>query len=133
MNVEEQRFQQDAQTEVNERSQQLQGEFQQKLFPILNQLLEEKGLHVLLSAADAGIVSGGPGHRPDGGSRQAVRCDGPRRPPAAPAAAAQGACSAEGWRPRSETVGAHAQTKHALGRRIVNVTSDALRSALSAP
>ena len=36
MNVEGQRFQQDAQAEINELSQQLQNEFQQKLFPILD-------------------------------------------------------------------------------------------------
>jgi Skp family chaperone for outer membrane proteins len=61
MNVEGQRFQQDAQAEINELSQQLQGEFQQKLFPILDQLVKEHDLHLLLSAADAGIVAGNPG------------------------------------------------------------------------
>ena len=61
MNVEGQRFQQDAQAEINELSQQLQGEFQQKLFPILDQLVREHELHLLLSAADAGIVAGNPG------------------------------------------------------------------------
>ena len=61
MNVEGQRFQQDAQAEINEMSQQLQSEFQQKLFPILDQLVKEHDLHLLLSAADAGIVAGNPG------------------------------------------------------------------------
>jgi outer membrane protein len=61
MNVEGQRFQQDAQAEINEMSQQLQNEFQQKLFPILDQLVKEHDLHLLLSAADAGIVAGNPG------------------------------------------------------------------------
>jgi Skp family chaperone for outer membrane proteins len=61
MNVEGQRFQQDAQAEINELSQQLQNEFQQKLFPILDQLVKEHDLHLLLSAADAGIVAGNPG------------------------------------------------------------------------
>ena len=61
MNVEGQRFQQDAQTEINELSQQLQNEFQQKLFPILDQLVKDHDLHVLLSAADAGIVAGNAG------------------------------------------------------------------------
>jgi Skp family chaperone for outer membrane proteins len=56
MNVEGQRFQQDAQAEINELSQQLQGEFQQKLFPVLEQVSKEKGIQVLLSAADAGVV-----------------------------------------------------------------------------
>jgi Skp family chaperone for outer membrane proteins len=61
MTVEGQRFQQDAQTEINELSQQLQNEFQQKLFPILDALVKERELHLLLSAADAGIVAGNPG------------------------------------------------------------------------
>jgi Skp family chaperone for outer membrane proteins len=56
MNVEGQRFQQDAQAEINELSQQLQNEFQQKLFPVLEQISKEKGIQVLLSAADAGVV-----------------------------------------------------------------------------
>ena len=56
MNVEGQRFQQDAQAEINELSQQLQNEFQQKLFPVLEQVSKEKGIQVLLSAADAGVV-----------------------------------------------------------------------------
>ncbi len=61
MNVEGQRFQQDAQAEINELSQQLQGEFQQKLFPVLDQLVRDHDLHLLLSAADAGIVAGNQG------------------------------------------------------------------------
>ena len=56
MNVEGQRFQQDAQAEINELSQQLQDEFQQKLFPVLEAVSKEKGIQVLLSAADAGVV-----------------------------------------------------------------------------
>jgi Skp family chaperone for outer membrane proteins len=56
MNIEGQRFQQDAQAEINELSQQLQGEFQQKLFPVLEAVSKEKGIQVLLSAADAGVV-----------------------------------------------------------------------------
>jgi len=61
MNVEGQRFQQDAQSEINELSQQLQSEFQQKLFPILDSIVKEHDLHLLLSAADAGIVAGNAG------------------------------------------------------------------------
>jgi outer membrane protein len=60
-NVEGQRFQQDAQSEINELSQQLQNEFQQKLFPILDLVAKEKGIDVLLSAADAGMVWAAPG------------------------------------------------------------------------
>jgi Skp family chaperone for outer membrane proteins len=59
--VEQQRFEQDAQAEVTELQTQLQGTFQEKLFPILNQMVVEKGLHMLLSAADAGIIAADPG------------------------------------------------------------------------
>jgi len=55
--VEVDRFQQDAQGEVTELQTELQGDFQQKLFPVLNQMLQEKGLHLLLSAADAGVIA----------------------------------------------------------------------------
>src|SRR5438477_5022407 len=90
MNVEGQRFQQDAQTEINELSQQLQNEFQQKLFPILDTLVKEHDLHLLLSAADAGIVAGNAGIDL---TLEAVRKLDDRtlaggRPAAAPAAAA---------------------------------------------
>jgi Skp family chaperone for outer membrane proteins len=59
--LEQQRFEQDAQAEVTELQTQLQGDFQEKLFPILNQMVVEKGLHMLLSAADAGIIAADPG------------------------------------------------------------------------
>jgi Skp family chaperone for outer membrane proteins len=59
--VEQQRFEQDAQAEVTELQTQLQGVFQEKLFPILNQMVVEKGLHVLFSAADAGSIAADPG------------------------------------------------------------------------
>jgi outer membrane protein len=59
--VEGQRFEQDAQAEVNELQTELQGDFQKKLFPILQQLAREKELHLLLSAADAGAIWWEPG------------------------------------------------------------------------
>ena len=55
------RFQQDAQAEINELQQELQLEFQKKILPIVQQLREEKGLQLLFSRADAGIVSWDPG------------------------------------------------------------------------
>jgi len=55
-NVEIQRMQQDAQQEVQELQQELQNEFQRKLMPIVQKMFDEKGLHMLFSAADAGIV-----------------------------------------------------------------------------
>jgi outer membrane protein len=56
LNVEIQRFQQDADAELQELQQQLQMEFQKKLIPIVQQLVTEKGLQILLSQADAGII-----------------------------------------------------------------------------
>jgi Skp family chaperone for outer membrane proteins len=50
------RSQQDAQAEINELTQEVQAEFNKKLFPILTQLSEEKGLHLLFSATDAGLI-----------------------------------------------------------------------------
>jgi Skp family chaperone for outer membrane proteins len=59
--LEQQRFEQDAQAEVMELQTQLQASFQERLFPILNQMVLEKSLHVLFSAADAGIIAADPG------------------------------------------------------------------------
>ena len=59
--VDIQRATQDAQQEVQELQQQLQNEFQQKLMPIVQQVFNEKGLQILFSAGDAGIVWADPG------------------------------------------------------------------------
>jgi outer membrane protein len=55
-NVEIQRATQDAQQEVQELQQELQNEFQRKLMPIVQKVFDERGLHMLFSAADSGIV-----------------------------------------------------------------------------
>jgi outer membrane protein len=60
-NVEVQRATQDAQQEVQELQQELQNEFQRKLMPIVQKVFDEKGLQVLFSAADAGLVLADPG------------------------------------------------------------------------
>jgi outer membrane protein len=60
-NVDIQRTTQDAQQEVQELQQDLQSEFQRKLLPIVQQVAQEKGLHILFSAADSGIVWADPG------------------------------------------------------------------------
>jgi outer membrane protein len=60
-NKELERFQQDAQAELNELQQELQADFQTRLFPILDQLSVEKGLHLLFSGADAGLIWAAPG------------------------------------------------------------------------
>lgn len=54
--VEIQRYTQDAQAEVQELQQDLQGEFQKKLIPIIEQVAKEKGLHLVFSQLDAGLV-----------------------------------------------------------------------------
>lgn len=49
--------QQDAQTERTDLTNQLQGEFQEKLNPLIEQLRTEKGLLVIFSIRDSGVVS----------------------------------------------------------------------------
>ena len=56
INVEVQRFTQDAQAEVQELQQQLQGEFQQRLEPVLQQVAVEMGLQFIFNGPDAGLV-----------------------------------------------------------------------------
>ncbi|MBI4264260.1 MAG: OmpH family outer membrane protein [Acidobacteria bacterium] len=58
--VDIQRFTEDAQEEIAALQQQLQAEFEQKLSPIINAVAVEKGLHMIFSAADAGLVWGDP-------------------------------------------------------------------------
>jgi Skp family chaperone for outer membrane proteins len=92
------RFEQDAQAELNELQQELQGEFQKKLMPILQQLAKEKGLHALFSAQDAGLIWAEAGldltldavKRLDG-SLAAPRAAAPPAAPSAPPAAAPSA------------------------------------------
>lgn len=55
------RLQQDAQADINEMTQEVQAEFNKKLFPVLEQLSTEKGLHMLFSATDAGLIWAEPG------------------------------------------------------------------------
>ena len=84
--VDGQRFQQDAEAEITQLQTELQGDFQRKLFPILYQMSQEKGLHVLFSAADAGVIWAEPGI--DLTLEAVKRFDGAASPkPAAPAAA----------------------------------------------
>jgi Skp family chaperone for outer membrane proteins len=56
MQVDIQRFTEDAQQEVGALQQQLQDEFQARLSPIVQQVAQEKDLHLLFSAADSGLV-----------------------------------------------------------------------------
>jgi outer membrane protein len=53
--------QQDAQSEVQELTDQLQGEFQVKLNPVIEALRVEKGLQMIFSLRDSGIIAADPG------------------------------------------------------------------------
>src|SRR5688572_8440404 len=56
LNLEVQRFTQDAQAEVQELQQELQQEFQQRLEPVLSQVATEMGLQFVFNGPDAGLV-----------------------------------------------------------------------------
>ena len=56
-----QRFQQDAQAEINEMQQELQNEFIKKVTPILQQVAIDKGLYALFNAQEAGFAWVDPG------------------------------------------------------------------------
>ena len=91
LNVEIERFQQDATAEVTELQQQLQGEFQQRLMPVVEAVVKAQGISVLFSIGDAGVVFVDPAlditadvvKRFDGASATS----GSQPPPASPAAA----------------------------------------------
>ena len=78
------RFQQDAQAELNELQQELQNEFQTRLFPILDQLSIEKGLHLLFSGADAGLIWAAPGLDLTADAVKKLDAAGPAKPGAKP-------------------------------------------------
>jgi Skp family chaperone for outer membrane proteins len=52
---EAERFQQDAQAEINELQQEVQNEFAKKLQPLLEQVATEKGLHLVFNARESGL------------------------------------------------------------------------------
>ena len=55
------RFQQDAQAEINELQQEVQNEFVKKLSPIIEQIAVEKGLQIVFNLAEAGVAWATPG------------------------------------------------------------------------
>ena len=55
------RFQQDAQAEINELQQEVQNEFVKKLQPIVESLANEKGLQLMFNASESGIAWAAPG------------------------------------------------------------------------
>jgi len=55
------RFQQDAQAEINELQQEVQNDFVKKLTPIVDAIAVEKGLHLVFNASESGIAWFTPG------------------------------------------------------------------------
>jgi outer membrane protein len=55
------RFQQDAQAEINELQQEVQNDFVKKLSPIIDQIANEKGLQIVFNAVESGIAWASPG------------------------------------------------------------------------
>src|SRR5471032_2306744 len=55
------RFQQDAQAEINELQQEVQNEFVKKLSPIVEAIANEKGLQIMFNASESGIAWATPG------------------------------------------------------------------------
>ncbi len=70
--------QQDAQTEVTDLTNQLQADFQEKLNPVIEQLRVDKGLLMIFSIRDSGVVAAEPGL--DLSSEVIKRFDAARRP-----------------------------------------------------
>jgi outer membrane protein len=61
MTIDIQRFNEDAQQEVQTLQNDLMADFERKLTPVIAQVATEKQLHMIFSAADAGLVWGFPG------------------------------------------------------------------------
>jgi outer membrane protein len=59
--LEGQRFQQDAQAEINELQQEVQNDFIKKVTPVIEQVAKEKGLQIVFDVTNAGIAWGDPG------------------------------------------------------------------------
>jgi Skp family chaperone for outer membrane proteins len=75
-------LQQNAQAEIQELTQELQQDFQRRLFPVIQQIGNEKGLHLIFSFRDSGIIWG---HQGLDLSQEIVkRFDANAKPTAAP-------------------------------------------------
>jgi Skp family chaperone for outer membrane proteins len=55
------RLQQDAQADLTELQQELQAEFQKKVFPVLQEIASERGLHLLLNVPNETVIWGADG------------------------------------------------------------------------
>lgn len=81
-----QRFTQDAQEEVQQLQADLQNSFQQKLMPVIQEVVKERGLDILFSQADAGIVWADPRLDITADVIQRFNAAAPATPPANPPA-----------------------------------------------
>ena len=81
-NTELQRFQQDAQAEINELQNEVQAEFVQKVNPIIDAVAKEKGLQIVFNGGDAGFAWADPGL--DLTNEVIKRLDAATKPAAAP-------------------------------------------------
>ena len=99
LQIDIQRFTEDAQQDVQNLQAQLQDDFQRKLTPIVQQVAIDRGLHMLFSVADSGLVWGDPSL--DLTHEIIVKFDAapPAPPAAAPAAAAPRPAAPAGPRP----------------------------------
>jgi outer membrane protein len=86
--VDIQRFTEDAQQEVTQLQQQLQDEFQRKLTPVIQQVATERQLHMMFSVVDSGLVWGDPALDLTPEIIKRFDAAGPARPAAAAPAAA---------------------------------------------
>ena len=80
--VDMQRFQQDAQAEINEIQQEVQNDFVKKLQPVVDKIAAEKGLQLLFNSAEAGLAWAAPGLDLTPEVIKAI--DGPKAPPTTP-------------------------------------------------
>jgi outer membrane protein len=85
------RFEQDAQTELNDLQDKLQAEYNRKLIPVLDQLAKDFGLDLLFSGTDAGLIWANPAL--DLTFEAVKRLDAAPTPPPAPAAPAPAAAA----------------------------------------
>jgi len=81
-NTELQRFQQDAQAEINELQNEVQADFVQKVNPIIDAVAKEKGLQIVFNGGDAGFAWADPGL--DLTAEVIKRLDAATKPGAAP-------------------------------------------------
>ena len=113
LTVEIDRFQEDANAEVQELQQQLQAEFQEKLRPIVDALVKELAIGLLFSAGDAGAIYVDPSLDITG---EVIKRFDSGKSTSRPAQAPPAAPTAKPRRPHPSTAKPRAACSHASGR-----------------